>query len=214
MSSRLENDGGHVNVYEYRPAPVGDPKARERVVWVIFGGGGALMFLIALIVALTSDDGLGEGLRKMAVFLVLGLVIAILPRGFRHGIRAQNARRDAFSIAVNHEGVLQVTSIKNVAGGIEKPRFELDEHSVLLREVTGVSFDKETYESGHGNNAYRSVTHFLCIDRTDGGRRRSCCRRVAWASRPVFRPKSRRASTRPRRLTWPGGRVLRWGAGQ
>jgi hypothetical protein len=157
-----------MNVYEYRPRPVGDPNARERAVWVIFGGGGALMFVIALIVALTSKDGLGEGFKKSAVFLVLGIVIAILPLGLRHGIRAQNARRDAFSVAVTDEGALEVSSIKNVGGRMEKPRFEPDEHRISLSEVAKVSFEKETYESGHGNNAYRSISHFLCIDRTDG----------------------------------------------
>ena len=157
-----------MNVYEYRPAPVGDPKARERAVWVIFGGGGTLMFVIALIVALTSEVGLGEGVKKMAVFLVLGVVIAILPLGLRHGIRAQNARRDAFSVAVTDEGTLEVSSVKNVGGRMEKPRFEPEEHRIPLGEVAEVSFEKETYESGHGNDAYRSISHFLCIDRTDG----------------------------------------------
>lgn len=158
----------HLNVYQYRPAPVGDPKARERAVWVIFGGGGALMFVIALVVALTSEGGLGEGFKKAAVFLVLGTVMAILPRGFRHGIRAQHARRDAFSVAVTDEGVLEVTSVKNVGGRMEKPRLEPDEHRIALSEVTHVSFERETYESGHGNNAYRSISHFLRIDRADG----------------------------------------------
>lgn len=157
-----------MNVYEYRPAPVGDPKARERAVWVIFEGGGALMLVIALIVAFTAEGGLGEGLEKTAVFLVLGVVIAILPRGFRHGIRAQNTRRQAFSVAVTDEGALEVTSVKNVGGRMEKPRFEPEEHRTPLGEVARVSFEKETYESGHGNTAYRSISHFLCIDRTDG----------------------------------------------
>lgn len=157
-----------MNVYEYRPEPVGDPKARERVVWVIFGGGGALMFVIALIVALTSEDGIGDGLKTTAVFLVLGVVIAILPLGFRHGIRAQHARRDAFSVAVTDDGTLAVSSIKNVGGRMEKPRFEPEEHRIPLGDVAAVRFEKETYESGHGNNAYRSISHFLCIDRTDG----------------------------------------------
>lgn len=126
------------------------------------------MVMIALIVALTSEDGLGEGFKKAAVFLVLGVVIAILPLGLRHGIRAQNARRDAFSVAVTDEGVLEVSAIKNVGGRMEKPRFEPDEHRISLSEVDAVSFEKETYESGHGKNAYRSISHFLCIDRTDG----------------------------------------------
>lgn len=157
-----------MNVYEYRPASVGDPKARERAVWVIFGGGGTVMFVVALIVALTAEGGLGEGFKKVAVFLVLGVLIAILPRGLRHGIRAQNARRDAFSVAVTAEGTLEVRSIKNVGGRMEKPRFEPDEHRILLAEVEQVRFERETYESGHGTNAYRSVSHFLCIDRADG----------------------------------------------
>lgn len=156
-------------VYEYRPNQPADPKARERVVWIIFGGGGTLMATIALVVALTAEGGFTEGLKKTAIFIGLGILIAILPLGLRHGIRAQNARQAAFSISVSRDGVLEVDSVQNVAGGrMDKPTFEPVEHRVPLGEVAQLRFDEERFESGQGTNRYKSVSYFLLIDRLDG----------------------------------------------